>query len=52
MKKFKGGLDDYDQKEQHVLAQLDKIQVEQERAIQEQREMQGVLQGLQEKKSC
>ena len=43
MKKFKGGLDDYDQKEQYVLAQSDQIQVEQERAIQEQREMQGVL---------
>ena len=49
MSKFKGGLDDYDQKEQYVLAQSEKLQVEQERAIQEQRERQEILQGLQEK---
>ena len=50
MSKFKAGLDDYDQKEQYVLAQSEKLQVEQERAIQEQREMQGLLEGLQEKR--
>ena len=33
MSKFKGGLDDYDLKEQYVLAQSEKIQVEQEKAI-------------------
>ena len=49
MSKFKGGLDDYDQKEQYVLAQSERLQAEQERAIQEQREMQGLLEGLQEK---
>ena len=49
MSKFKGGLDDYDQKEQYVLAQTEKVQIEQERAIQEHREMQGLLEGLQEK---
>ena len=49
MSKFKEGLDDYDQKEQYVLAQSERMQVEQERAIQEQREIQGLLEGLQEK---
>ena len=49
MSKFKGGLDDYDQEEQYVLAQTEKVQIEQERAIQEHREMQGLLEGLQEK---
>ena len=49
MSKFKGGLDNYDQEEQYILAQTEKVQVEQERAIQEHREMQGLLEGLQEK---
>ena len=49
MSKFKEGLDDYDQKEQYVLTQTEKLQNEQEKALQEQRELQGVLQGLQEK---
>ena len=48
MSKFKRGPDDYDQKEQYVLAQSEKLQLEQKRAIQEQREMQGLLEGLQE----
>ena len=48
MSKFKGGLDDYDQKEQYVLAQSERLQIKQERAIQEQTEMQGLLEGLQE----
>ena len=46
MSKFKGGLDDYDEKEQYVLAQTERLQIEQERAIQEHREMQGLLEGL------
>ena len=49
MSKFKEGLDDYDQKEQCVLTQTEKLQNEQEKALQEQRELQEVLQGLQEK---
>ena len=49
MSKFKEGLDDYDQKEQYVLTQTEKLQNEQEQALQEQRELQEVLQGLQEK---
>ena len=49
MSKFKGGLDDYDQKEQYILTQSERLQNEQEKALQEQRELQGVLQGLQEK---
>ena len=49
MSKFKEGLDDYDQKEQYVLTQTEKLQNDQEKALQEQRELQGVLQGLQEK---
>ena len=49
MSKFKEGLDDYDQKEQYVLTQTEKLQNEQEKALQEQRELQGVLQGIQEK---
>ena len=49
MGKFKGGLDDYDQKEQYILAQSERLQNEQEKALQEQRELQEVLQGLQEK---
>ena len=49
MSKFKEGLDDYDQKEQHVLMQTEKLQNEQEKALQEQRELQEVLQGLQVK---
>ena len=49
MSKFKEGLDDYDQKEQHVLMQTEKLQNEQEKALQEQRELQEVLQGLQAK---
>ena len=49
MSKFKGGLDDYDQKEQYILAQSEGLQNEQEKALQEQRELQEVLQGLQEK---
>ena len=49
MSKFKEGLDDYDQKEQYVLTQTEKLQNEQEKALQEQRELQEVLQGLQEK---
>ena len=47
--KFKEGLDDYDQKEQYVLTQSERLQLEQEKALQEQRELQEVLQGLQEK---
>ena len=49
MSKFKEGLDDYDQKEQHVLMQTERLQKEQEKALQEQRELQEVLQGLQAK---
>ena len=49
MSKFKGGLDDYDQKEQYILAQSERLQNEQEKALQEQRELQEVLQELQEK---
>ena len=49
MSKFKEGLDDYDQKEQYVLTQTDKLQNEQEKALQEQKELQEVLQGLQVK---
>ena len=49
MSKFKEGLDDYDQKEQHVLRQTEGLQNEQEKALQEQRELQEVLQGLQTK---
>ena len=49
MSKFKEGLDDYDQQEQYVLAQTERLQNEQEEALQEQRELQEVLQGLQEK---
>ena len=49
MSKFKEGLDDYDQKEQYVLSQTEKLQNEQEKALQEQRELQEVLQGLQAK---
>ena len=49
MSKFKEGLDDYDQKEQYVQTQTEKLQNEQERALQEQRELQEVLQGLQAK---
>ena len=49
MNKFKGGLDDYDQKEQYILAQSERLQNEQEKALQEQKELQEVLQGLQEK---
>ena len=49
MSKFKEGLDGYDQKEQYVLTQSEKLQFEQEKALQEQRELQEVLQGLQEK---
>ena len=48
MSKFKEGLDDYDQKEQHVLMQTERLQNEQEKALQEQRELQEV-QGLQAK---
>ena len=35
MSKFKEGLDDYDQKEQYVLTQTEKLQNEQEKALQE-----------------
>ena len=49
MSKFKEGLDDYDQKEQYILTQTEKLQNEQEKVLQEQRELQEVLQGLQEK---
>ena len=49
MSKFKEGLDVYDQKEQYVLTQTERLQHEQEKALQEQRELQEVLQGLQEK---
>ena len=49
MSKFKEGLDDYDQKEQYVLMQTERLQNEQEKALQEQRELQEVLQGLQAK---
>ena len=49
MSKFKGGLDDYDQKEQYILVQSERLQNEQEKALQEQQELQEVLQGLQEK---
>ena len=49
MSKFKGGIDDYDQKEQYVLIQSERLQNEQEKALQEQKELQEVLQGLQEK---
>ena len=48
MSKFKG-LDDYDQKEQYVLMQTERLQNEQEKALQEQKELQEVLQGLQAK---
>ena len=49
MSKFKEGLDDYDQKEQYVLTETESLQNEQEKALQEQRGLQEVLQGLQEK---
>ena len=38
MSKFKGGLDDYDQKEQYILTQSERLQLEQEKALQEQRD--------------
>ena len=37
MSKFKGGLDDYDQKEQYILTQSERLQNEQEKALQEQK---------------
>ena len=49
MSKFKEGLDNYDQKEQYVLSLSEKLRIEHERALKEQRELQKVLQGLQEK---
>ena len=49
MSRFKEGLDDYDQKEQYVMAQTERLQNEQEKALQEQKELQEVLYGLQEK---
>ena len=49
MSKFKEGLDDYDQKEQSVLMQTERLQNEQEKALQEQKELQEVLLGLQAK---
>ena len=49
MSKFKGGIDDYDQKEQYILAQSERLQNEQEKALQKQQELQEVLQGLQGK---
>ena len=49
MSKFKEELDDYDQKEQHVLRQTERLQNEQEKALQEQRELQEILQELQAK---
>ena len=49
MSMFKEGLDDYDQKEQYVLTQSERLQLEQEKALQEQRELREVLQELQEK---
>ena len=49
MSKFKEGLDEYDQKEQYVQTQTERLQIEQEKALQEQRELQEVLQGLQAK---
>ena len=49
MSKFKEGLDNYDQKEQYVLSLSGKLQREQERAWHEQKELQEILQGLQEK---
>ena len=49
MSRFKEGLDNYDQKEQYVLAQTERLQNEQEKAWLEQKELQEVLHGLQEK---
>ena len=49
MSKFKEGLDGYDQKDKYVLTQSERLQLEQEKALQEQRDLQEVLQGLQEK---
>ena len=49
MSKFKDGLNDYDQQEQYVLTQTEKLQNEQEKALKEQRVLQEVLQGLQAK---
>ena len=49
MSRLKEGLDDYDQEEQYVLTQAERLQDEQEKALQEQRELQEVLYGLQEK---
>ena len=49
MSRFREGLDDYDQKEQYVLAQTERLQNEQEKAWLEQKELQEVLHGLQEK---
>ena len=49
MSRFKEGLDDYDQKEQYVLAQTKRLQNEQEKALQAQKELQEVLHGLKEK---
>ena len=37
MSKFKEGLDNYDQKEQYVLSLSEKLQIEQERALREQK---------------
>ena len=49
MSKFKEGFDDYDQKEQYVLLQTEKLQNEQEKALQEHKDLQDGLQGLQAK---
>ena len=45
MSKFKEGLNDYDRKEQYVLTQSERLQNEQEKALQEQRELQGFFKG-------
>ena len=43
MSKFKEGLDNYDQREQYVLTQSERLLLEQEKALQEQRQLQEVL---------
>ena len=57
MSKFKEGLDDYDQKEQYVLLQTEKLQNEQEKALQEKKNYKKFFKGYKKnikllKKNC
>ena len=57
MSKFKEGLDDYDQKEQYVLLQTEKLQNEQEKVLQEQKNYKKFFKGYKKnikllKKNC